>query len=83
MAASGYTMSRTISASSLDGQVLARAHVDVLGLVVVAHQEDAGVGQVVHVEELAPRRPRPPDLHLPALLELGLVELPDEGGQHV
>ena len=44
-----------------DRQVLAGADVDVLGVVVVAHQEQAGVGEVVDVEELAARRARAPD----------------------
>ncbi|MNY13324.1 hypothetical protein D3C86_1464550 [compost metagenome] len=66
----------------LDGHVGARAHVDVLLPLVVLHQEDAGIRQIVHVQELAPGRARAPQGHAGAV-QLGLVELADHRGQHV
>ena len=66
-----------------DGQVLAGADVHVLGRVVAAHEEEAGVGEVVHVQELAARGAGAPDRDLRPALGLRVVELPDEGGQHV
>ena len=42
-------------------QVLTGADVDVLVAVVVLHQEQAGVGEIVDVEELAPRCAAAPD----------------------
>ena len=44
-----------------DGDVLAGADVDVFVVAVVLHQMDAGVGEVVDVEEFAARRAGAPD----------------------
>jgi len=66
-----------------DGEVGARAHVHDLGVRVVLHQMDAGLGQVVHVQELAARRAGAPHDHMLGTSKLGFVELADEGGKHV
>ena len=82
-AAAGYTTSRTISASS---RIVRSSPVPTLmcsAVVVAAHQEEAGVGEVVHVQELAARRAGAPDRHLAAARRLRVVELADERGQHV
>jgi hypothetical protein len=47
-----------------DRQVDAGADVDVAVVAVVVHEEQAGIGEVVDVEELAHRRPGAPDLDL-------------------
>src|SRR6266542_5128485 len=66
-----------------DGDVLTDADVDDLWALVLTHQEDAGIGEVVGVEELPSRGSRAPDLDAAPALPLGLVELPDEGGKDV
>src|SRR5436305_7698065 len=57
-----------------DAQVLAGADVDVLVLVVVPHQEPAGVADVAEVQALAPGRARAPDRHLLPPRRPGAVE---------
>jgi hypothetical protein len=47
------------------------------------HQEDAGVGAVVGVQELAARRARAPDRDAVGAGQLGLVRLADQGRQDV
>src|SRR6266540_702660 len=63
-----------------DGDVLPDADVDDLRALVLAHQEDAGVREIVSVQEPPPRGSSAPDLDAAAALLLGLVELPDQGG---
>ena len=59
-------------------EIFARADVDVLQAVVALHQEHAGVGEVVHVQELAPRRAGPPDHDVALAGDLRVVELPHQ-----
>ncbi len=59
------------------------AHVDVLLFVVVLHDVEAGIGEVVDMQKLAPRAARAPDGDLFAALCLGVMKLADHGGQHV
>ena len=66
-----------------DLDILTGPDVDVHLVRVVVHQEQAGVRQVVHVQELPPRLPRPPDHHLLRALHLRLVDLAYERRQHV
>ena len=47
------------------------------------HQEDAGIGQVVDVEELSPRPAATPDDQLVVAALLGLVGLADQRRQDV
>ena len=49
----------------------------------MVHQEDAEVGQVVHIEELPQRGAVPPADHLLRPGHLGLMEAPDQRGQHM
>ena len=58
--AAGWTIVAHHLGQLADRQVLAGADVDVLRRVVVAHQEQAGVGEVVDVQELAARASRCP-----------------------
>jgi hypothetical protein len=67
----------------LDGHLATTPHIDMFQPGVVIHQEDHGVGEVIHVEELAQRRPGAPDDDLGGVGRLGLVEPPYEGGQDV
>jgi hypothetical protein len=75
----------TTSANELrqlaDGEVVAHADVDVVGLVVGVEQVQDGGGHVVDVEELAPGLSAPPEHHGLGAVDNGLVEAPDEGGQ--
>ena len=64
-------------------QVDAGADVDVLVGAVVIHQVDARVGEVLDVQELPHRRPGSPDLDLRILRRPCIVELADQGRQHV
>ena len=57
-------MSRTSLGQLPDAEVLAGADVDVVFLVVVLHEEQARIGEVVHVQELARGAAGPPDLDL-------------------
>ena len=45
---------------------------------IALHQQHEGVGAVVDVQELAPRRAGAPDDHLPVAAQLGLVRLADQ-----
>src|SRR4051812_26880439 len=66
-----------------DAQILPRADVDVLILLVVAHEEEAGVGEVVDVQQLAPGLARAPHRHLVLTRGAGLVEAAHQRRQHV
>ena len=66
-----------------DREVLAGTDIDVVVAVVVLHQEQAGVREVVDVQELAPRRPGSPDSSALRSGDPRLVELPHNGRQHV
>src|SRR5690606_21094285 len=63
-----------------DGDVGAGADVDRSGKRDVFEQEQARVGEVVGVEELAPRRAGTPDGHGGAAVHLRLVRLADQRG---
>ena len=54
-----------------DGHVGADADIDDLLVGIVLHQENQRVGEIVDIQELAPRRAGAPDLELGAALELG------------
>ncbi len=71
----GATMSRMHLGQLANGEVLAGTDVDVIVAVVVLHQEQARVGEIVDVQELAPRRARAPHRRRPRRLQLGFVEL--------
>jgi hypothetical protein len=67
----------------LDGHLAPTPHIDMLQPGVLIHQEDHGVGEVIHVEELAQRRPGAPDDDFGGIGRLGLVEPAYESGQDV
>jgi hypothetical protein len=66
-----------------DRQVLAGADVDMDLILSVPHDEETGLGEVVHVEELPSRRARAPDDNFLGPCLLGIVELAHEGGEHL
>jgi hypothetical protein len=65
-----------------DRDDLADTHIYEVLPVVVAHEEQACVGQIAHVQEFTPRRTRAPDGDRGRTTLLGLVELPYQSGQH-
>jgi hypothetical protein len=67
----------------LDRHVRAGADIDKVGRIGHSQQEGAGVGQLVHMQELALRRTSAPGLDLVAAGLLRLVEATDERRQHV
>ena len=67
----------------LDGQLLPRSGVYGLVAAVVVHQEDAEVGEVVDIEELAQRRAVAPASHLLQPVDLGFVKAADQRGQYM
>ncbi|MEY3838199.1 MAG: hypothetical protein RL304_1181, partial [Verrucomicrobiota bacterium] len=66
-----------------DGDLLARADVDRAGLGVAVEEEEAGLGEVVRVQELAERRAGAPEAEDGVAAEPGLVHLADHRGQDV
>eukprot|EP01136_Pigoraptor_vietnamica_P011332 Opistho-1_new@50086 len=66
-----------------DGEVRSAAHVDDRAVVAQFHQVDTGVGQVVDIQELAPRRPAAPDHEFAVAPQPGLVRLAQQGRQHM
>ena len=66
-----------------DREVDAGPDVDVRVVRVVLHQEQAGGRQVVDMEELANGAPGAPHLDLVGVGLFGVVELADQGGDHV
>ena len=73
-----------VSASSRIERSSPVPDVDVLVAVVVLHQEEARVGEVVDVQELTPRAAGPPHHDLvPRPRHLGVVELADQRREHV
>ena len=66
-----------------DGDVGACPDVDQQAVVAVLHQVDTGVGQVVHIQELAHRSAAAPDDILFVTAQLGLVRLAQQRGQDV
>ncbi len=67
----------------VDRQVLCRANIDMFGVRIALHQEDAGIGTVVGMKELAPRRARAPDRDVVGTGQLRLMRLADQGRQNV
>ncbi len=59
------------------------ADVDVALLLEVLHEKHTGVSQIVDMQELAPRLAGSPDRDFRHALELRVVELADEGRQHM
>ena len=66
-----------------DSEVLTRPYVHVLFAVVAIHEEQAGVREIVHMEELTFRAARAPHFELVDPGQLGLVKPSDECGEHV
>ena len=66
-----------------DRDLLARAGIHRLVTAVVVHQENAEVGKVVHIEELAQRRTVAPADNFSLSRDLRLMEAANEGRQHV
>ncbi len=66
-----------------DGQILAGADIDQAGLVVVFHEVEGGVGQVIDVEELAAGPAGTPEDDLLVAVALRFVKLADQGGQYM
>ena len=66
-----------------DGHVAASAHVHGAALVVVLHQKQAGLSQVVDVQKLAAGRAGAPHFHAGQLELHGLHKLAQQGGHHV
>ena len=62
-------------------RIFAGPDIQVQRFVVVLHQEQAGIRQIIDVEKLPPGCPAPPDDDLLTAFRAGIVELPDEGGQ--
>ena len=81
--AAGWTTSRDQLGQLANREVLAGADVDVRQAVVVLHQEHARVGEVVDVQELAPRRAGAPDHDLALAGDLRVVELAHQRREHV
>src|SRR6266487_4759800 len=65
------------------GEVLAGPDVDMSELVVVIHQEYAGIREVVHVEKFASRIARTPDGDFGFAFHFRIVKLSNQGRQHV
>src|SRR5579863_10121695 len=67
-----------------DRQVFAAAQVDRrLRIVVLAHDEQAGIGEIVGEDEFAAGRAGSPDRHRGERLDFGFVELADQGRNDV
>ena len=66
-----------------DGHILTHAHIDDAFVLVALHQKQTGIGQIVHMQKLAPRRARAPHHHLRRAARPGLVELADQRRQHM
>src|SRR5258707_549260 len=66
-----------------DRQILAGADVDVTELVVLVHEEHAGIRKIVDVEELTPRAARPPDGDFIPSLDLRVVKPSNQRRKHV
>ena len=60
-----------------DGEVPAPADIDLLLAAVMAQQEQAGIGQIVDMQELAPWRAGAPDRHRGAAVFYGFMEPAD------
>ena len=68
---------------SLDREFLAGTGIDGLVAGVVVHQEDAEIGEVIHVEKLAQRASVSPAGYFLQARDLGLVEAADKGRKDV
>jgi hypothetical protein len=78
----GATMSSDRLCELADREILAGTDIDAVVAVVVLHQEEAGVREVVDAKELAP--PRFPKIVASLRAgDLGLMELPHDGRKHV
>src|SRR3546814_8120310 len=65
------------------GSLFAGANVDMLGRRVVLHKENAGICQIVNMEKLPQRPPRPPYRDRVGRGLFRLVEAPEQGGRHM
>src|SRR5207245_5533405 len=74
---------KVLAGAEIDQGRRIRAHQLAVTLLWKREQEDAGIGQVVAVDELAPRTAGAPDRQLGFAPALRLVRLADERGQHV
>src|SRR3546814_1376272 len=63
--------------------LFAGANVDMLGRRVVLHKENAGICQIVNMEKLPQRPPRPPYRDRVGRGLFRLVEAPEQGGRHM
>jgi len=66
-----------------DGDFLAGADVDEVGLVVGLHEEDQGVGQVIDEEEFPQGFAGAPDGNGGGLVDFGFVKFAQQGGEDV
>ncbi len=67
----------------LDRQVLTGADLDVARLVVVGHQERAGIGQIIDVQELSPWLATTPNFHRSVTSLFRLMEFPQQSWQYM
>ena len=66
-----------------DADVFARADIDDRGVVIILHEKDGRLGQVIHIQKFPAGPPGTPDFHRIRPPDFGLVEFPEQGRQHM